>query len=401
MEIGGVKIGRWLWIGGGLLAVVAAWFGLRSDPLAVETAVARADTLTEAVTEEGRTRLLDEYVVAAPVTGRLSRITLEPGDRVTAGDVVARIAPPPTDARTSRSARAELAVAEARVREAGAEVETLRRLRDQTAREYERRIPLFEMGAISREALERARSEAETTAARLDRAEASRIAAEGAVEAARARLIGADPAGGDAATGTALDPVRTPVAGVVLAVHEESERVVPAGAPLVSVSGPEGLEFVVDLLTEEAVGVSPGDAVRITGWGGGHAIDGRVRYVEPAAFTEVSALGVEEQRVNVVGEITEPPPGLGAGFRLDVSIVTWTGDDVLVVPSSAVFQRPSGWRVFVVEEGRARERAIEVGHRGDGRVEIVSGLDVGDEVILYPSDAVGEGVRVEATGGGA
>jgi HlyD family secretion protein len=392
-----VQIGKWVWIGVGLFVVVTAvWVSLRADPLVVETAVARTDTLTVALTEEGRTRVHDRYIVAAPVTGRLSRIVLEAGDSVRAGDVVARIAPPPTDLRTAGSARADLSVAEARVREASAEVETLRRLREQTAREYERRVPLFEMGAISREALERARSEAETAETRLLRAEATLVAAESAVEAARARLIGVDPA-----AGSADEAVRSPVTGIVMRVHEESERVVPAGAPIVSVSGPEGLEFVVDLLTEEAVRVSPGDEARITGWGGDAVIAGRVRYVEPAAFTEVSALGVEEQRVNVVGRLVDPPPGLGAGFRLDVSIVTWFGEGVLVVPASAVFQRPSGWQLFVVESGRARSRAVELGHRGADRVEIVSGLDPGDEVILYPSDAVEEGARVRPSSAGS
>jgi HlyD family secretion protein len=391
-----VEVGKWLWIGGGLALMAGMWAVLRADPLVVETAIVRSDTLTVALTEEGRTRLHDQYIVAAPVTGRLSRITLEAGDSVRAGDVVARIAPPPTDSRTAGSARADLSVAAARVSEATAEVETLRRVREQTAREYERRIPLFEMGAISREALERARSEAETAETRLERAEATLVAAERAVEAARARLIGVDPSvgGGDEA-------VRSPVDGVVIRVHEESERVVQAGAPIVSVSGPEGLEFVVDLLTEEAVGVSPRDEARITGWGGGSTIQGEVRYVEPSAFTEVSALGVEEQRVNVIGRLIDPPPGLGAGFRLDVSIVTWAGEDVLVVPSSAVFQRPSGWHLFVVDAGRARDRPVELGHRGVGRVEVVSGLEPGDEVILYPSDAVEEGVRVRSAAAGS
>ncbi len=388
-----MQIGRWWWIVVGLVVAGVTWVTLRPQRLVVETALARTDTMTVALTEEGRTRLHDRYIVAAPITGRVSRITLEAGDSVRAGDVVARIAPPPTDSRTATSARADLSVAQARVREARAEVETLRAVRDQTAREYERRVPLFEMGAISRESLERARSEAETAETRHARAEATLVAAESAVEAARARLIGIDPA-----VGTGDAGVRSPVTGVVIEVHEESERVVPAGAPLLSVSGPDDLEFVVDLLTEEAVGVSPGDVARITGWGGDSTLTGRVRYVEPAAFTEISALGVEEQRVNVIGRLDDPPAGLGAGFRLDVSIVTWSGDDVLQVPSSAVFQRPSGWHLFVVEEGRARERAVELGHRGVDRVEVTAGLTPGDEVILYPSDAVGEGVRVRPAG---
>jgi len=152
---------------------------------------------------------------------------------------------------------------------------------------------------------------------------------------------------------------------------------------------------VVDLLTEEAVRVHPDDPVRITGWGEDRALEGRVRYVEPAAFTEVSALGVEEQRVNVVGDIVEPPAGLGAGFRLDVSILVWQGEDVLVVPGSALFRTPSGWGLFVVEDGRAQQRTVEVGRRGSDRVQILSGVEAGDEVVLYPSGEVDDGVAVQ------
>ncbi len=384
---------RWLWIGGGTVLVVVIWLVMRGESLAVETATAHVDTLSVALTEEGRTRLTDSYVVATPVTGRVSRIELDVGDRVEAGQGIAGIAPPPTDTRSASTARADLAVAQSRVGEASAEVETLRRVLDQAEREYERRIPLFEMGAISGEVLERARTEAETARARLARAEASLAAAESSVVAARARLIGVD-------SGAAPfpDSVRSPVTGVVLHVHEESERVVAAGTPLLEVSGSGGVEFVVDLLTEEAVRVHPDDPVRITGWGEDRTLEGRVRYVEPAAFTEVSALGVEEQRVNVIGDILEPPAGLGAGFRLDVSIVVWRGENVLIVPGSALFRTPSGWGLFVVEGGRARERAVEVGRRGSDRVQILGGLEAGEEVVLYPSGDVDDGVVVRPTG---
>lgn len=382
---------RLFWIGGVAVVAVAAWFGLRGDPLVVETATARVDTLSVALTEEGRTRLADSYVVAAPVTGRISRIDLDAGDRVVAGQSVAGIAPPPIDTRSASTARADLAVARSRVEEARAEVETLRGMLDQAEREYARRIPLHEMGAISGEVLERARTEAETARARLARAEATLAAAESSVVAARARLIGVDPD-----TSPFPDSVRSPVTGVVLHVYEESERVVAAGTPLLEVSGSGGVEFVVDLLTEEAVRVHPDDPVRITGWGENRTLEGRVRYVEPAAFTEVSALGVEEQRVRVVGDILEPPAGLGAGFRLDVSILVWEGEDVLVVPGSALFRTPSGWGLFVVEGGRAQQRAVEIGRRGSDRVQILGGVEPGDEVVLYPSGDVDDGVAVRS-----
>lgn len=390
-----MNTGRWIWmagVGAGLLVV--GWMALGGSRITVEVAAAARDTLTVTVSEEGRTRLHDQYIVAAPVTGRVGRITLVAGDSVQAGEVVARIAPPPSDERTTRSAQADLSVALARVLEAEAEAATARQRRDQAVREYERRVPLFDMGAITREALERAQRESEAATAAVARAQASVAAAESSVDAARARLIGMDP--DDEGV---QEPIRSPVSGVVLRVLEKSERVVQAGAPLLEVSGPEGLEFVVDLLTEEAVRVSPGDPVRITGWGEDRTLMGQVAYIEPAAFTEVSALGVDEQRVNVVGRLLDPPPNLGAGFRLDVAIVVWSGDDVLSVPASAAFRRPSGWHLFVAEQGTARLRAVEVGQRGADRIEILSGLTVGDEVILFPSDKVDDGVAISRQNG--
>lgn len=387
-----MKKKRWILIGGGAVALLAAgWSFMRGSALTVEIGDVVRDSLTVVVAEEGRSRLHDEYGIAAPTTGLVSRIDLVAGDSVREGQEVARMSPPPSDPRTTRSAQADLAIAHAQTREAEAALESARQARDQAVREYERRVPLFDLGALSREALERAEQDANRASAALTRSEAGLVAAESSVEAARARLMGVSS--GD---GAATQLIRSPVTGVVLRVHEKSERVVQAGAPLLEISGPEGLEFVTDLLTEEAVRVSPGDSVRVTGWGGDRSIEGRVRYIEPAAFTEVSALGVEEQRVNVVGDLFSTPPSLGAGFRLDVSIVVWSGSDVLVVPASAVFRRPSGWHLFRVEDGVARLRPIEIGQQGTDRVEIVSGLTEGDQVVLFPSDQIDDGVAVKA-----
>lgn len=385
---------RGVWIGGAVVVVAAiAWAVSGSEGLLVETAEVRRDRLAVTVAEEGRTRVRDRYVIAAPVTGRVSRIQLEPGDVLEAGDVIARMAPPPNDARTAQSAEADLAVAVAQVAEARAALESALQVKEQTAREYERRVPLHEMGAISREALERVRQQAETAAATHLRAEAALEAARSTEVAARARLIGSDSGSGDFP-----EVVTTPVSGVVLRVLEESERVVGAGTPLVEVSGPEGLEFVVDLLTEEAVRVSPGDAAVVTGWGEDRELRGTVRYVEPAAFTEVSALGVEEQRVDVVGDLLDPPPGLGVGFRLDVAIEVWAESDVLVVPTSALFRSGAEWILFVVENDRARRITVEIGERGAEFAQVLSGVSEGDRVILFPSDRVEDGVRVERKG---
>lgn len=377
------------------MAVGALGFGLtRPEAVEVELGVVTRDTLSVAVADEGRTRARDRYTVAAPVTGRLSRVRVEEGDVVEAGDLLASLAPPPQDSRVVASLRAELSSAQARATAAASDVSTAEAGAAQVRREVERRRPLLEMGAISREAMERYEQAAREADARLEAAEAGLSAAESGVAEVRSRLLGADADAGS----TDVVNVRAPVSGRVLSVVETSERVVGAGTPLVVIADVGGLEVVVDLPTEEAVRVEAGNPLRITGWGGEEVLHGRVRRVEPAAFTEISALGVEEQRVDVVGDLDTVPHSLGDGFRLQVAVVVWQGDDVLTVPGSALFQQAGGWWVFAIEDGRARLRSVRIGHRGTERAEVLEGLAEGDRVVSYPSDLVGEGVRIRAPG---
>jgi HlyD family secretion protein len=193
--------------------------------------------------------------------------------------------------------------------------------------------------------------------------------------------------------------VLSPVSGRVLRVHQKSAGVVAAGTPLVEVGDPHALEVVVDLLTTDAVRVAPGTSVAIDGWGGDHPVTGRVRLVEPSAFTRPSALGVDEQRVNVVIALTDPPESwaaLGDGYRVEARLVLWKGDDVLTVPHGAVFRHGAGWAAFRVEDGVARLGPVTIGHRGDTEVEITSGLSPSSVVAVHPGDRVKDGVRVEA-----
>jgi HlyD family secretion protein len=386
---------KWI-IGGSSVAVaIALVFGLtRSDGVEVEVAVVTRDTLSVTVSDEGRTRARERYVVAAPITGRLSRAVVEEGDAVEEGDLLTTLSPPPQDSRVLASLRAELSSAQARAGAAAADVTTARAHEEQARREVDRRRPLLEMGAISREAMERHQQAALEAAARREAAEAGLRAAESGVREVRSRLVGVDV---EAAGGQPVS-VRAPVSGRVLRVLEDSDRVVGAGTPLVVIADVGGLEVVVDLPTEEAVRVEPGNPLRVSGWGGEQILTGRVRRVEPSAFTEISALGVEEQRVDVVGDLEAAPQTLGDGFRLQVAVVVWQGDDVLTVPGSALFQQSGGWRVFAIEEGRARLRSVRIGHRGTDRAEVLEGLAEGDRVVSYPSDLVGEGVRIRASG---
>ena len=190
--------------------------------------------------------------------------------------------------------------------------------------------------------------------------------------------------------------IHSPVSGCVLQVVEKSERVVQAGAPLLVIGDPKNLEIVTDVLTTDAVNIKSGAPVNLRGWGGDHPLHARVRLVEPSGFTKVSALGVEEKRVNVITDFVDSPERLGDGYRVETSIVTWEASDVLKIPGGAAFREPNGWSVFVIESGKARRRAIEIGHRNQTEAEVLSGVTAGDEVILHPSNQLSDGVRVQA-----
>lgn len=381
----------WLIIAGVAVAVIAlAAVMLQPPTIDVELAAARRGPLSVTVDEQGRTRAKLRYTVAAPISGRLMRTSLGTGDRVERGQVLASIAPPPTDARTEATARAELAAAQARQRQAGAARKEAASNFEQARHEAARRTDLFKRRFISAESRDTYAQAAQAAEARLGAATASLAAAAAEVQSARSRLLG----GGTGAGTAGAIAVHAPVGGLVLRVYEESERVVQAGSPLFDLSDGDALELMVDVLTGDAVQVRPGQAIRITGWGGPATLMGKVRYVEPGAFTKVSALGVEEQRVNVIGDFDSAPATLGAGYRIEAAIVTWTGEQVLQVPTGALFRRDGHWQVFVAVGGSARLQKLEVGHRNADFAEVDAGLKPGDLVIVFPSDQIAEGVRV-------
>jgi len=358
--------------------------------LEVDTERVGRDSLRVTVNEEGRTRTRDRYAVAAPTHGRLSRIALREGDAVNAGAPVARIFPLPEGTRELVAKRALIDAAEARQREATARVTDAEARTEQLRREVTRSQRLADAGALSAQALERDALAVESATRQLEAARAALRAADADVAVARAALMGATPqrAGGQPVVVTA------PIAGRIFRVLERSERVVPAGTPLIEIGDARGLEVVVEVLSEDAVRVAAGNDVLIEEWGGSEALRGRVQRVEPDAFTKLSALGVEEQRVNVIVDLLDTPPSLGTGFRVEARIVTWQGSDVLTVPVSALFQLDGSWRAFVVANGRAALRNVGVGHRAVQHAEVLEGLVAGDEVIVFPSDAVTPGARV-------
>jgi HlyD family secretion protein len=378
-----------LWGGAGVVAAGFLAYTFRPTPIPVEVTAVSRGPLRVTIDEEGRTRVRDRYVVVAPAAGRVARIALDEGAPVTRGLVVARLSAAPLDPRSREQALARVRGAEDAERAAAAAVSEARAALEQAARSRARAESLFAKHLLSLEQREMA-ALAETTAVR--RFEAADFTAQAAahdVEQARAVVAGAATGGG--ATLALVSPAR----GRVLRIPEKSERVVLAGTPLLELGDPTRLEIVVDLLSEDAVKVRPGDRVMVSGWGGDRPLEAHVRVVEPSGFTKVSALGVEEQRVNVIADLDETPPQLGDGYRVETQVVLWEGT-ALKVPSSALFQDGDQWRVFLVRDGRARSGVVQVGHRNPFEVEITSGLAAGDLVIRHPTDKLADGVRVAA-----
>jgi HlyD family secretion protein len=388
---------RWLrttlLVGGALAAVVLLYLVLRPQPVSVDLADVTRGPVEVVVEEDGRTRVRDRYLVTAPVAGTLRRVELEAGDTVAPGTPLAHLDAPasqPDDPRTSSRTRARLDAARATVERARALAEAAEAAIVEAREQVRRHEVLLEQGGTSPSALERARA---LLAAREAEARSARFA----VEVARGEVADLEaalalPADGAAAAALVL---RAPVAGVVLRVHREDAGSVTPGEPLVELGDPSALEVVVDLLSADAVRVEAGHEARIVRWGGEGDLTARVRRVEPSGFTQVSALGIEEQRVNVL--LTPGPEEawarLGDGFRVEAGIVVDRIDDALRIPAGALVRQGDGWAVFRVRGRRLDAVPVQVGRRSQTVVEIVSGLVEGDRVVVYPGDRVEDGVR--------
>jgi HlyD family secretion protein len=369
---------------------------LQPAPTNVEAAQVSRGALRVTVEAEGKTRVHDRFVIAAPIAGKISRITLHRGDWVESNAIVARIEPPPLaplDARQLAEARARVATAEELKHEANAIVEHARADCEQARREFERAEKLVESGDVPKQEFERLRNAEQTCRQQLEAAKFKARAAASEVEVAKAALIAVERAGQPNPTAAVV--VRAPVRGRVLRVVEESERVVAPGTPLVELSR-QSLELVIDVLSTDAVKIKPGAAVFIEGWGGDHAIRARVRLIEPSAFTKISALGIEEQRVNVIADFVESFAQLGDGYRVEAKIVLWEADNIVKVPASALFRSGPSWSVFVIANGQAQSRALEIGHRNAFEAEVLQGLQEGESVILHPASEITDGLLVRS-----
>jgi len=374
-----------------LLALLLVLWRLRPKAVEVDTVLASVGPLRETIDQEGQTRVHDRYVVAAPVAGRLDRVLFRAGDAVRRGETVAWLKPAPLDVRSRQEAIARVAAAEDTRQAADAAVLAARAALEQAERARARAESLAAQGHVSPAAREDAQLLATTRRRELEAATSRAETAAHDVEIARGALLAASPASGSSGPRT---DVRAPVSGRVLRVLEESERVLPAGTTILELGDPARLEIVSDLLSTDAVKVRPGDTMLVEEWGGDRPLRARVRLVEPSGFTKVSALGVEEQRVNVIADLVDSTGPLGDRFRVLARVVLWGSDRVLKVPVSALTRQGEGWAAFVVQGGRARSRPVTVGHRGAFEAEVTSGLREGEEVVAYPSDLIREGVRV-------
>jgi HlyD family secretion protein len=392
----GVKMKRVAWAIAAIAIAAGVVRASAPKPVAVSTAEVTRGALAVALRVEGRTRLRARYAVAAPVGGKLERITLEPGDEVAAGAPLARIVPrdpAPLDARARAEAAArQRGTAAARARAAVA-IEEARAAHDFARTELARMEQLAQGGSVPPHDVEKARQEERIRGQAL---ESTRLAA----QVAAFELEQASAALGRAGSADARDAVTvsSPIGGRVLRVTQR-DGIVAAGAPLLDVADPALVEVVVDALTTDAARIPPGARVKLEGWGGEAALGGRVRLVEPSAFTKVSALGVEEQRVPVIIDLDEPARaagGLGDGYRIEARIALWEGDAVVRVPLAALFREGDRWAVFTVAGGKAARRLITLGHRGVEEAEVLDGLAPGDRVIAYPGDQVADGAAVKA-----
>lgn len=362
-----------------LVLIFLLWLAFRPSPVVVEIGRVERGPLKVFVEEEGFTRVRDRYVVSAPVTGQLQRVELEAGDFVGAGDPLFHILPAPSallDPRTVSELRERLRAAQASLQAAIAGSEF-------ADAELERVRALVSRGALAARDLEAAEAEAEAARRRVQ---------EGRAVAAALRAQLGRPSD---QVGVALT-IHAPVEGFVLRVLRESEGVVAAGSPILEMGDTRSLEVVTDLLSEDAARVEVGAEVHLERWGGDGALLARVRRIEPSGYTKISALGVEEQRVDVIIDLDEIPPVLGDGYRVISRIVTFSEDEVVQVPMGALFRTGATWSAFRVKEGLAQLQPVTIGVRGEDRVQILDGLEPGDEVVLYPGDRIEEGSRVRA-----
>ena len=380
-----------------VLAAVVIFMALRPQPVWVEAASVTRQNLEVTIVEEGRTRVEDRYVISAPVAGYLRRIELQVGDHVEQGQLLTRLEPLRSDvldARSRAEAQARVAAAQASLQAARQQVAAAEADEDLARKELARMQSLAPQQLVSEDLVQQAQANVQRTAAVSRSAHFGVDVAQHELEAAKMRLtVSAASSGKNAVE---LVDIRSPVSGAVLQRLRQSEGVVSPGQALLEIGDPKALEVVVEVQSFDAVRIQPGTQVRLTGWGG-KPIEAQVRTVEPVGFTEVSALGVDEQRVRVVLDLVSPRTDwslLGDGYRVDAHFILWRGDQVLTIPESSVFRRDDRSYVFVIDGDRVREQQVQVGESDGFNSELRQGLKEGERVVRHPDNRLGDGARV-------
>ena len=394
-----------------LIVIAAVAMAFMPQPVPVDVAPVTRGPMRVTVDEDGKTRIKEKYVVSSPLSGRLLRIGLDPGDAVIRDQTPVAILEPRDpdllDARALAESEARVAAAAAAVDQATPELEAAKARLELAESDLRKTRSLHESGAATDKELDDARLALRVAQEAYNASRFGEEIARFELELAKAALITATPSnnGNNSEGGSGVAPsgnfvIRSPSSGRVLRVFQESAAVITAGSPLLEVGDPTDLELEVDVLSSDAVRIAPGADVILEHWGGDQPLHGTVRRVEPAAFTKVSALGVEEQRVNVIIDFAEPPDArqsLGDGFRVEARIVVWEAGDVLKVPTSALFRSGNDWAVFRLgDAGTARLTPIEIGGQTGLDTQVTSGLNEGDNVIVHPSDQISDGTAVRA-----
>lgn len=393
-----------MWGLGLALVLGLSYVTFRTKPVLVDAGIASRMPLQVSVDEDGLTRIKERYVVSAPLAGRLERVTLEVGDSVVARTTVIAgmqaTDPSLLDPRAFAQARARVSAAEGRKAAALVELEKANSSVEFAEIELQRIQELANTKSISQSELEAAELAFRLRSQESKAAEFRVQIAEFELELERSALLLTEPAGEAESPGDAemALSIKAPINGRVLRIYRESASVLNAGESIMEIGDPEDLEVVVDVLSVDAVRIAAGDQVALENWGGENPLVGLVRVVEPSGFTKLSALGVEEQRVNVIVDFAEPPESrksLGDGFRMDARIIVWSGQDVLCVPASSLFRQTGKWSLFRIQDGRAVLTSVEVGQSDGIHVEIIDGVAEGEVVIVHPSDAISDGAAVE------
>ncbi|MEP1207671.1 MAG: HlyD family efflux transporter periplasmic adaptor subunit [Rhizobiaceae bacterium] len=382
-----------------LLVVGAVVYGIfiafSEQPTSVDLAKVSSGPFQVTIREEGTTQVRDVYTLSSPISGQLDRLELDEGDAVYAGKTaiasIRPLEPPFLNQRSQLELQSALKAAQSAVALAFVERERTRVALRLAQSAYDRAVTLSQKNILPKSQMEEAYNALQLQKAQVDSAKAAIDLRRAELESVRARM---QQPGADAIVQVGTDccvKISAPVDGVVLNILARSEQPVIPGTRIAEIGDPENLEVVVDLLSSDAVHIIPGMQVRLSDWGGEKEVQGRVRQVEPAAFTKVSSLGIEEQRVNIIIDPQDPPSELGHGYRIMANLVIWEGEDIVQIPIGALFRSDGGWAVFGVEDQRAVLRPLDIGNINDEAAQVLSGLKVGDEVVLYPNDSLQDG----------